>query len=62
MKNFRKLKIYPKSQNRTYDSVTFPEIRLTGKWLKELGFREGQEILIEQQQNKLIITHDNKNH
>jgi len=33
-----------------------PEIRIEGKWLKQLGFEEGNEVLIEQKKKKLIIT------
>ncbi len=33
-----------------------PEILLKGKWLEEIGFKPGQNVQIEQQKNKLIIT------
>ena len=33
-----------------------PEIRLEGKWLRELGFEIGDQIEIKQQKNKLTIT------
>lgn len=56
MKKFRKLKIYQKFQSRERKNITVPEIRLEGKWLKELGFEIGKEIEIKQQQNKLTIT------
>ncbi|TPG34030.1 type I addiction module toxin, SymE family [Flavobacterium pectinovorum] len=29
---------------------------MKGKWLKKLGFKEGEMINIEQKKNKLIIT------
>ena len=29
---------------------------LEGKWLEELGFKQGKQIQIDQQQNKLTIT------
>ena len=53
---FRKLKIYQKFRNRTWDNTTVPEIRLEGNWLKKLGFEIGKEIEIKQQKNKLTIT------
>jgi len=57
MSRFRKLKIYQKHQSRDWSRyVVVPEIRLEGKWLKELGFEVGKEIEIKQQKNKLIIT------
>jgi toxic protein SymE len=56
MVNSRKLKIHTKYRARTYDMTTIPEIRLEGKWLDKLGFREGQTVNIAQEKNKLIIT------
>ncbi len=57
MSRFRKLKIYQKYQPREWGSYAIvPEIRLQGKWLKELGFEIGKEITITQQKNKLTIT------
>lgn len=56
MNRFRKLKIYQKFRTRAWDNTTVPEIRLEGKWLKELGFEIGKEIEITEQPNKLTIT------
>lgn len=56
MANSRKLKIHTKYQTRTYGTTTIPEIRLEGKWLVKLGFKEGQMVNIEQENNKLTIT------
>jgi toxic protein SymE len=56
MKDFKKLKIHSKHRPRTWDNITVPEIRLEGKWLDKLGFKEGRQVQIEQQKNKLIIT------
>jgi toxic protein SymE len=52
----KKLKIYQKFRTRTWDYITVPEIRLEGKWLKELGFEIGKVIEIKEQKNKLTIT------
>lgn len=56
MKQFKKLKIHSKYRTRRWDITTVPEIRLEGRWLEKLGFKEGQQIQIEQQQHKLTIT------
>ncbi len=55
---FRKLKIHTKHRARRFDETTIPEIRLEGKWLDKLGFKQGQTIKIEQELNRLIITID----
>ncbi|MDN5212577.1 SymE family type I addiction module toxin [Fulvivirgaceae bacterium BMA12] len=55
-KKIRKLKIHSRFRARTYDDISFPEIRLHGKWLDQLGFKEGLEVNIEQQPCKLTIT------
>ena len=56
-KKYRTLKVYSKSQERAYRRYTkIPEIRLMGKWLSKLGFREGMSIKIEEQDQKIIIT------
>jgi len=56
MKKVRKLKIHSKLKPRTNGYIHIPEIRLEGKWLKELGFNEGQEVRIQQGKKRLIIT------
>lgn len=57
MGKFRILKIYSKFRYRRWgNNYTVPEIRLEGQWLEQLGFEEGNEVLIEQENNKLIIT------
>jgi toxic protein SymE len=58
MANSRKLKIHTKHQARAFGGTTIPEIRLEGKWLDKLGFKEGQMVSIEQKKNKLTITID----
>lgn len=57
MSKFRILKIYSKFRYRRWgNNYTVPEIRLEGQWLEQLGFEQGNEVLIEQKNNKLIIT------
>lgn len=60
MKKTRKLKIHSKFREREYDRITIPEIRLEGKWLENLGFTGGNEVVIHQQKNKLVITINEK--
>ena len=60
MKKSRTLKIYPKIRFRTWDRITVPEIRLQGIWLRELGFKQGKQIKIEEHKNRLIITLEDK--
>lgn len=60
MPRYRNLKIRTKYQTRTFGEITIPEIRLEGKWLNELGFKQGQIIRIEGETNKLTITIDNE--
>ncbi len=56
MSQTRKLKIHSKFRYRRWDNTTVPEIRLEGRWLEELGFKEGEQVQIKQQHNKLTIT------
>jgi len=37
-----------------------PEIRLEGRWLEEVGFKEGERVKIQVEKNKLTITIDNE--
>ncbi|MCD6065853.1 MAG: HSP20-like protein [Bacteroidetes bacterium] len=52
----RKLKILPKFFPRRWKDVIFPEIRLAGKWLQDLGFKCGRHVVISQQDNTITIT------
>ena len=56
LRKTRILKIHSKYRSQNWGSTTVPEIRLEGKWLEELGFKEGKQVQIEQHPNKLIIT------
>ncbi len=55
MERLRKQKIYTKFRNRTYDNIAIPEIRLEGKWLEKFGFKQGRQIIIQPETNKLTI-------
>jgi toxic protein SymE len=36
--------------------VVFPEIRLCGKWLQDMGFSCGDMVTVQLKENQLIIT------
>lgn len=58
--NERQLKVYYKHFSRvnSWPPVIFPEIRLCGKWLQDIGFEHGQTINVRQERNKITITVD----
>ena len=56
MSRVRTLKIYTRHRHRTWDYTTVPEIRLEGRWLEKLGFKEGDQVQVKKQQNKITIT------
>lgn len=57
----RRIKVYEKYIPRTYHQyVVFPEIRLCGKWLRDMGFNCGQNVTVRHEKNKIIITVDNE--
>jgi toxic protein SymE len=56
MSKERKLKVLPKHYKRQWKDVVFPEIRLAGKWLQDVGFTCGSFVSIAQEENTLIIT------
>lgn len=74
MQNKRKKKIEPKKRIRIltitedyYDTIYYgreftPFIRLRGKWLKEIGFKSGQRIIVKISENHLVITPLPPNH
>jgi toxic protein SymE len=58
MDTFKKLKIHGKFRLQKWGSTTVPAIRIEGKWLEELGFKQGQQVNIQLEANKLTITLD----
>jgi Toxin SymE, type I toxin-antitoxin system len=63
----RKLKIYSTGYSVYTPSApglnsvpvrSIPLIRLQGQWLRQLGFEEGGQVLIQLENEKLIITLD----
>lgn len=55
MGKIRKLKIQSKFEERIAGNITVPYIRIEGKWLESLGFKEGEHVQIEEEQGKIII-------
>jgi toxic protein SymE len=53
--NSRKLKITPRPFKRTWSDAIFPEIRIAGKWLQDLGFTCGKFVRITEEENKIVI-------
>lgn len=52
----RKLKVQPKHYNRSHNKiVTYPEIRLNGKWLQDCGFVCNEPVVVYCEEGKLII-------
>ena len=56
MKPSRRLKIHAKYRNLAWGNTTVPQIKLEGRWLEQLGFKEGREVDVEQAQEKITIT------
>lgn len=53
----RQLKIQSKHITRAYRRyIVFPEIRLSGRWLFDMGFRCGESVTVLHEKNKIIIT------
>lgn len=57
----RQLMIHRKYIRRSYMRyVVFPEIRLCGKWLHDIGFAHGKFVTVQHEENKIIITVNNE--
>ena len=54
--NFKSYKISESYQN----NKPVPFIRLKGKWLEELNFNIGEDIIVSKSKDKLIITKPNE--
>ena len=53
----RQLKVQPRLFERACKAqVVFPEIKLSGKWLQDIGFACGQMVVVALEQNKITIT------
>ncbi len=56
MEKLRKKKVYSKHRFSDGDYISIPEIRLEGKWLEKLGFKEGMNLAIQAEPHRLTIT------
>ncbi len=54
--NFRKLKIGYIWRGKYSGEKQVPQINLSGNWLQKAGFEVGQNVKIEVQENRLIIS------
>lgn len=52
----RNAKLQQKYRSLSYGERTVPELRLSGLWLEEQGFRAGVSVDIKVSRGKLIIT------
>jgi hypothetical protein len=55
-KRSRKLKVYPKYVSSSDGTKIVSEIRLSGNWVCECGFKYGKHITITCEENKITIT------
>jgi toxic protein SymE len=55
-KNQRTIKISGKYQARANEEIIVPEIKLSGKWLKESGFSSGRQVAVQVEKDRLVIT------
>ena len=55
MEQGRKLKVYKKYTRKSKSFMPNPEIRLTGKWIENLGFKCGNSITVRSIENGLIL-------
>ena len=56
MPSTKRLKMQYEIRQRTYDRITVPHLRLSGRWLEKAGFEVGQEIEIQISEQQLILT------
>jgi toxic protein SymE len=54
MKRLRRLKIRSKFREHSWGE-TVPVIKLEGRWLENLGFKEGQVVEVEEEEEKITI-------
>ncbi|MPT35390.1 MAG: type I addiction module toxin, SymE family [Flavobacterium sp.] len=56
-RNMRILKIYPQCYPRRYNEhVNLPLIRLSGRWLEQIGFKIGGHVQVVYESGRMIIT------
>lgn len=51
----KKVKLQPKYRQLTYSQKTVPELKISGVWLEDLGFKSGDTVNITTCEGTLII-------
>lgn len=62
MEQKRKLRVYTKYSRKSKRFIPNPEIRITGKWVKDWGFNCGTQITVRNIENGILIINDKINH
>ena len=53
----RTIKVYERDFKRaSFRYISYPEIRMAGKWLQDSGFRTGDQIVIKHSKKRIVIT------
>ncbi len=55
-KKTKRVKLQPRYRSLAYRQKIVPELKLSGVWLEELGFKPGSEVSITIREELLIIT------
>lgn len=53
--SIRLLKVYYKFRMNLFNTKRVPEIRLCGNWLEDLGFKEGDDIVVSLEKRRIEI-------
>lgn len=59
--NLQQLKVHSKDLSPAPEpSIALPEIRLSGRWLEDIGFVCGQPVMVLIEQKKITLTIENE--
>ena len=53
--NHKQVKLQPKYRSLSYGHKIVPELKISGVWLEQLGFKAGDTVRIIMQEHQLII-------
>lgn len=51
----KRLKIHPRYRQLAYSEKFVPELRLSGKWLEQSGFKIGEQVQVTIKDQELVI-------
>ena len=51
----KRLKIHPRYRQLAYGEAFVPELRLSGKWLEQSGFKIGEQVQVTIKDQELVI-------